>query len=124
MAKVFTKGEQVTLIQKWDDDFVVTARKAIVGAAGEKRMTLVDALTGQCIGKDFTPTIDRRYDMKVIKNGADVEAEGLALSADMIRESAQLNASKLNNDAFNQEAINNNIDRLSALTPSVRSYHD
>lgn len=53
--RAFKKGEQVTLLTNWDSKGTVAYRHCVVHSCGLKRLVLLDAETGQCIGRDFTP---------------------------------------------------------------------
>ena len=55
MAKAFKKGDEVTLIGSWDGKGTIWVREAIVGSCGTKRMALMDAETGACLGRNFNP---------------------------------------------------------------------
>ena len=55
MTKAFKKGDEVTLIGSWDSKGTIWVREAIVGSCGTKRMALMDAETGACLGRNFEP---------------------------------------------------------------------
>jgi hypothetical protein len=55
MKKSFNKGDEVTILTDWDGKGTVAYRHCVVYSCGLKRLVLLDAETGECIGRDFTP---------------------------------------------------------------------
>lgn len=71
--KAFEKGQQVILINDYDSKGTVTIRKAVVRSCGEKRMTLVDETTGNCLGRDFEPV---EGSLSMVRDGCFVKMAG------------------------------------------------
>lgn len=55
-TKDFTKGQKVVFISEWNRTGTYTYRRAIVHACGNKQMTLIDAKTGEMMGRNYAPT--------------------------------------------------------------------
>lgn len=53
--KAFTKGEEVTVLNTWDNKGTVSFTHAVVYSCGTKQMVLTDATTGNEIGRHFKP---------------------------------------------------------------------
>lgn len=55
IVKAFKKGDTVTVIGNWDSKGTVSYRHCVVHSCGLKRLVLIDAVTDQCVGRDFRP---------------------------------------------------------------------
>ena len=53
---MFTKGQKVTHISRWNNLGDFTYRDAIVYSCGKKRMILTDEITGEEIGRNYNPS--------------------------------------------------------------------
>ena len=88
--KAFTKNQEVTYISAWSRKGAVIYRHAIVHSCGNKQMCLIDAESGEMMGRHFSPELGRIEDIdNVIGNSAsgtfprmtDEEAHAAALQA-------------------------------------------
>lgn len=53
--KAFKKGDMVTVLSNWDSKGTVSYRHCVVHSCGLQRLVLIDAVTDQCVGRDFRP---------------------------------------------------------------------
>lgn len=77
MAKVFKKGDKVTLISSWDRCGTAIYRHAIVYSCGAKQMVLTDEVTGEEMGRHFSPNLGSlEYTFKEINGWRSYSAAG------------------------------------------------
>lgn len=53
----FTKGQEVTILRSWDNKGTAYFINAIVHSCGKKQMVLIDAKTGEEMGRHFMPVL-------------------------------------------------------------------
>lgn len=81
MAKAFTKGDLVHFISVWDRKGTVVIRPAIVHSCGAKRMILIDAETGDEMGRNFKPVRAERGQCGTFPRMDADEIEAVAMEA-------------------------------------------
>lgn len=81
MAKAFTKGDLVHYVSEWDRKGTVVIRPAIVHSCGAKRMILIDAETGQEMGRRFKPVRAERGKCGTFPRMDADEIEAVAMEA-------------------------------------------
>ena len=83
---MFTKGQQVTFLQNWDDKGTVRVVDLTVYSCGKKQMVLVDAAGAKFQGRNFRPTEAQHGFCRVVAKltQADATAAALALGAEIV----------------------------------------
>jgi hypothetical protein len=56
---MFKKGEVLNLVGSWNGKATWYVRRVIVGSCGKVRMHLIDAQTGETVGREFVPARDQ-----------------------------------------------------------------
>lgn len=84
MKKAFSKGQPVTFISSWDNKGTFYYVHAVVYSCGQKQCVLTNAVTGQEMGRHFTPAVGVPVDGPMRFRGtvarlSDAEAEALCL---------------------------------------------
>ena len=132
MNTTFMKGQQVTIVRCWDNDGMVSTRRAVVASAGKKRMTLVDAESGHMIGRDFSPRwIDGQEHPPVIPTVDDAEVLAAALAMgrakidEEIRSALRLaNHYRASQWPRNAESFEERANALRTAEPKAARYYD
>lgn len=91
MTKDFTKGQAVTHFSSWDDKGTISYRQCVVHSCGQHQMVLIDAKTGECVGRHFSPAAATGDDLGTRPALSDADAQALALQlggAYLIRQKA------------------------------------
>jgi len=125
MAKVFKKGQRVTLITKWDSKGTFTLTPAVVYSCGAKQMVLTHATTGVELGRHYLPKREQYSFGLVIDASEDAEAVALAQAAAWIANEIADYEDRMARPVFadNSEAYKNgvrqNYEAMKIATPSV-----
>lgn len=82
-TKRFTKGQHVTVLVNWDRKGTVAYYHAAVHSCGAKRMVLYSSVTGDEIGREFSP--DNPYIVPRLTDAA-LTQFGLATAETFLRE--------------------------------------
>jgi len=85
---MFTKGQEVTLLQNWDGKGTVRIIDLTVNSCGKKQMILVDAAGAKFQGRNFYPTEAQPGPDRVVARLShdDAVAAALVLGAEIVAE--------------------------------------
>jgi len=124
---MFTKGQKVTHISRWNNLGDFTYRDAIVYSCGKVRMVLTDAITGEEIGRNFKPdgntygviTIPQISDEEVFVMVAEMAKEWRENEESRLRHCLTIDAS----DAY-KKAIQTQLDELLNHVPVIMTHQE
>jgi len=127
-APAFTKGDRVTLITRWNSKAVFTVRNAVVAAAGPKQMHLIDAETGEEMGRNYRPSHQQPSGVCLFTT-SDADALTMALEMSAMWKATELlrmhNAISRNpGDVGYERAMRKQIADLEACEPAAMKYGD
>jgi hypothetical protein len=120
---MFTKGQQVKLIQAWDHYGTTYVRDCVVQACGKKRMVLMDRHNGECVGRNFIPAEKQRSETMVVIVATMEEANerALAISSEIIAHRNSYLPARIDATAYGQ-AMAKELERTLTVPAVVTPY--
>ena len=124
---MFTKGQKVTHISRWNNLGDFTYRDAIVYSCGKKRMILTDEITGEEIGRNYNPsgetfgefTVPRISVEDTIALASEKSKEFRIKKEELLRHCLTIDAS----DAY-KKAIQTQLDELLSHVPVIMTHQE
>lgn len=122
---MFTKSQSVILIRRWNDEGQFYITPAEVVSCGKKQMVLLNVRNGECLGRNFKPSVEQYCDAEVradlsIEQARERAVEMSAMWLAREIERTEMLIARNAGDAGYVRAMQKNLDRLRAATASCR----